>query len=60
MKYARGLERSEADEFVGMYVNDYTVDYGEKGRQGVFTLLDRAAETGIIPHKVDVTFVDDA
>src|SRR6185436_8082891 len=37
MRFARGLAPAQADEFVGMYVNDYTVDYGEAGRQGVVT-----------------------
>jgi 1,4-dihydroxy-6-naphthoate synthase len=59
MHYARGLDRAEADEFVGMYVNDYTVDYGDDGRQGVRTLLDRAAEAGLIPGPVPVDFVAD-
>jgi 1,4-dihydroxy-6-naphthoate synthase len=58
MRYARGLDRTLADEFVGMYVNDYTVDYGEKGRRAVHTLLERGADAGIIPHQVPVTFVD--
>ena len=35
MQYARGLDRSKADTFVGMYVNDWTLDYGERGRQAV-------------------------
>ncbi len=59
MRYARGLDRSQADRFVGMYVNDYTVDYGERGRTAVKLLLDRAAEAGLLARKVDVTFVDD-
>ncbi|UCF40034.1 MAG: ABC transporter substrate-binding protein [Gemmatimonadota bacterium] len=58
MRYARGLDRALADEFVGMYVNDYTVDYGEKGRRAVQTLLARGADAGIIPHQVPVTFAD--
>ena len=57
MQYARGLDRQLADEFVGMYVNDYTVDYGETGRRAVQTLLERGADAGIIPHQVPVTFV---
>ena len=59
MKYARGLDRKDADEFVGMYVNELTVDYGEDGRKAVHLILDRAHEAGIIPHRVDVTFVED-
>ena len=59
MQYARGLDPATADAFVGMYVNDYTVDYGDNGRRAVRLLLDRGAEAGIIPHKVDVTFATD-
>jgi 1,4-dihydroxy-6-naphthoate synthase len=57
MQYARGLDRTKADEFVGMYVNDYTVDYGDTGRRAVELLLERAADAGIIPSRVPVTFV---
>ncbi len=59
MQYARGLDRAKADEFVGMYVNDFTVDYGESGRKGVTTLLERAADAGLIPNHVHVDFVKD-
>lgn len=59
MQYARGLDVAAADRFIGMYVNDYTVDYGRDGRRAVQLLLDRGAEAGIIPHRVDVTFVPD-
>jgi 1,4-dihydroxy-6-naphthoate synthase len=58
LKYARDLDPALADRFVGMYVNDWTLDYGPVGRQAVRTLLDRAAEAGILPGKVDVRFVD--
>ena len=59
MQYSRGLSPDRADTFVGMYVNDLTVDYGERGREAVELLLDRAAEDGLIPAKVPLTFVDD-
>jgi 1,4-dihydroxy-6-naphthoate synthase len=59
MRYARGLDRKQADRFVGMYVNDYTVDYGDTNRTAVKLLLDRAAEAGLLPRKVQVTFVED-
>ncbi len=59
MQYARDLDRAKADQFVGMYVNDYTVDYGDSGRQAVQELLDRGSAAGIIPHKIAVSFVDD-
>ena len=57
MTYARDMETSLADKFVGMYVNDYTLDYGEKGRAGVRELLHRGNVAGIIPHPVDADFV---
>jgi 1,4-dihydroxy-6-naphthoate synthase len=60
MRYARGLERERADTFVGMYVNDLTLDYGEKGREAVRRLLGRGVEAGIIPGPVTVEFVSDA
>ena len=59
MKYARGLDRPEADAFVGMYVNQWTLDYGERGREAVRTFLDRGAAAGVIPNKVAVEFVND-
>jgi 1,4-dihydroxy-6-naphthoate synthase len=49
MRYARGLDRSRADRFVGMYVNDWTRSYGPEGRRAVQTLLDRAHTAGLIP-----------
>lgn len=57
MLYARDMETSLADRFVGMYVNHYTLDYGEKGRAGVRELLLRGHQAGIIPHRVDADFV---
>ena len=57
MKFARGLERAKADEFVGMYVNDWTLDYGEPGRRSVALFLQRGADAGIIPHRVVPEFV---
>jgi 1,4-dihydroxy-6-naphthoate synthase len=59
MQYAGSLSRTQADRFVGMYVNDYTVDYGDKGRRAVRELLHRGAEAGLIPNEVDVVFVGD-
>jgi 1,4-dihydroxy-6-naphthoate synthase len=58
MKYARGLDRGKADTFVGMYVNDWTRDYGERGRLAVKTLLDRGVKADIITRPVTVEFVD--
>lgn len=56
MNYARDMETELADRFVGMYVNDYTLDYGEKGRAGVRELMERGYRSGVIPHQVDVQF----
>jgi 1,4-dihydroxy-6-naphthoate synthase len=57
LDYARDLPREQADRFVSMYVNEWTVDYGETGRKAVRTLLSQGYEAGIIPHKVEVEFV---
>ncbi len=57
MRYARGLDRSKADTFVGMYVNDWTLDYGERGREAIRLFLARGVAAGIIPHEVTVEFV---
>jgi 1,4-dihydroxy-6-naphthoate synthase len=57
MRFARGLDRSRADAFVGMYVNDWTLDYGEAGRKAVRELLARGASAGIIDRAVTVEFV---
>ena len=57
MQYGRGLDRKETDTFVGMYVNDLTLDYGERGRTAVLRLLGEASEKGLIP-PVNVVFAD--
>ncbi|HXF41292.1 MAG TPA: MqnA/MqnD/SBP family protein [Blastocatellia bacterium] len=56
MKYGRGMAESLTDKFVGMYVNDYTIDYGVRGRAAVKLLLERAHEAGIIPRPVQLEF----
>lgn len=56
IQFARGLDPSTADRFVSLYVNDWTLDYGERGRQAVQTLLDRAFERGVLPHQVNAEF----
>jgi 1,4-dihydroxy-6-naphthoate synthase len=56
--FARGLDRSLADRFVGMYVNDWTIDYGPRGREAVRTLLARAAEAGLVPGPLEVQFTE--
>jgi 1,4-dihydroxy-6-naphthoate synthase len=57
LTYARGLDPNLADRFVGMYVNEWTVDYGPRGREAVRTLLSRAEAEGLVPGPVDVQFV---
>jgi 1,4-dihydroxy-6-naphthoate synthase len=57
MKYGRGMEETLTDKFVGMYVNDYTIDYGDRGREAVRLLLERGHEAGIIPRPVELHFV---
>jgi 1,4-dihydroxy-6-naphthoate synthase len=58
MQYARGLGRPKADTFVGMYVNEWTLDYGQRGRKAVRALLDRGVAIGLIPGPVEVEFAD--
>lgn len=58
MKFGRGIETSTADEFVGMYVNDYTVDMGRKGKEGLMTLQKAAIDYGIIAKSPKIEFVD--
>jgi 5,8-dihydroxy-2-naphthoate synthase len=58
MQFARGLERSKADTFVGMYVNDWTLDYGERGREAVRLFLERGVKAGVIERPITVEFVD--
>jgi 1,4-dihydroxy-6-naphthoate synthase len=58
LKYARDMDRGLADRFVGMYVNDWTLDYGERGRAAVQRLLEEAHKAGVISQPVKVEFVD--
>jgi 1,4-dihydroxy-6-naphthoate synthase len=55
--YSRGLDTARTDRFVGMYVNDYTVDYGATGRRAVAELLDRAHRAGLLAAPVNLKFV---
>ena len=55
-QFGRGLDRERTDKFVGMYVNDLTLGYGERGRKAVELLFREAFEKGLIPHRVDVQF----
>ena len=58
MQFARGLDRPTADRFVGMYVNDWTLDYGIRGRQAVRQFLERGVRERLITKPVVVEFVD--
>jgi 1,4-dihydroxy-6-naphthoate synthase len=58
LRYARDMDLSLADRFVGMYVNDWTLDYGPRGREAVRRLLEEGHRAGIIPSPVAVEFVD--
>jgi len=58
LRYARDMDRGLADRFVGMYVNDWTLDYGPRGRAAVTKLLEEAHKAGIIPKPVTVEFVE--
>ncbi|MGQ0542540.1 MAG: menaquinone biosynthesis family protein [Blastocatellia bacterium] len=58
MQFARDMSPELADRFVAMWVNDLTLDYGDRGREGVKKLLSEGHKAGIIPHKVKVDFVD--
>jgi 1,4-dihydroxy-6-naphthoate synthase len=57
MEFARGMDPAVADRFVGMWVNDRTVDIDERGRRAVQELLDRGHARGLIPHRAVVDFV---
>jgi 1,4-dihydroxy-6-naphthoate synthase len=57
LQFGRNLDRSKADEFVGMYVNDWTLDFGERGREAVALLLERAHQAGVIPDPVKIEFI---
>ena len=60
MQFARDLEPQMADKFVGMYVNERTIDYGSDGREAIVKLLEMGHEAGIIPQKPRVEFVGNA
>ncbi|HVX60211.1 MAG TPA: MqnA/MqnD/SBP family protein [Pirellulales bacterium] len=58
LQYGRDLDRSKADTFVGMYVNDWTLDFGPRGRQAVAELLARGHAAGVIPKLIEPEFID--
>ena len=57
LQYGRDLDHSQADKFVGMYVNDWTIDFGPRGRKAVATLLDEGYKAGIIPNPTQLEFI---
>jgi 1,4-dihydroxy-6-naphthoate synthase len=57
LQYARDMGRDLADQFVGMYVNHWTLDYGEPGRESIRRFLTQAHARGLIPHKQELEFV---
>jgi 1,4-dihydroxy-6-naphthoate synthase len=57
LAYARDMGRDLADKFVGMYVNHWTLDYGEKGREAIRRFLGRGFEEGLLPHRQKLEFV---
>jgi 1,4-dihydroxy-6-naphthoate synthase len=58
LKYGRDLDRGQADEFVGMYVNDWTLDFGPRGREAVTRFLALGFEQGVLPELIVPEFVD--
>jgi 1,4-dihydroxy-6-naphthoate synthase len=57
LRFARDMGSDLADKFVGMYVNDWTLDYGDKGRAAVRELLARAHRADLVPHPGDIEFI---
>ena len=57
LQYARDMGRELADQFVGMYVNHWTLDYGEKGRESIRRFLSQAHQRGLIPRLPELEFV---
>jgi 1,4-dihydroxy-6-naphthoate synthase len=57
LQYARDMGRELADRFVGMYVNHWTLDYGERGRESIRRFLGQGFERGLIPHRPELEFV---
>ena len=57
LQYARDMGMNLADQFVGMYVNHWTLDYGDKGRDTITRFLGQAHEAGLIPHRQELEFV---
>ena len=58
LQYARDMGHDLADKFVGMYVNDFTVDMGERGKTAIAELLDRGHTAGVIARRIECEFVE--
>ena len=58
LQFARDMDVTLADRFVGMYVNHWTLDYGDRGREAIRRFLGQAFEAGLIPHRQDLEFVE--
>ena len=58
LQYGRELDRGRADQFVGMYVNDWTLDLGDRGRRAIELLLQKGVESGLLDTPVDIEFIE--
>jgi 1,4-dihydroxy-6-naphthoate synthase len=58
LQYGRDLDRDLADKFVGMYVNHWTLDYGDRGREAIRRFLGKAFERGLVPRRQELEFVE--
>ncbi len=57
LQFGRDLDRNLADQFVGMYVNQWTIDYGPRGREGITRLLKEGAKAGLVPDVGEIEYV---
>jgi 1,4-dihydroxy-6-naphthoate synthase len=57
LQFGRDLNPQLADQFVGMYVNHWTLDYGPRGREAISTLLKRGADAGLVPPAGEIQYV---
>ena len=57
LEFGRGLDIPLADKFIGMYVNDYTLDYGPRGREAIKRFLSEGAESGLISENYNLDFI---
>jgi 1,4-dihydroxy-6-naphthoate synthase len=57
LQFGRDLNRDLADKFVGMYVNDWTLDYGPRGREAITRILKEGAKAGLVPDAGEIEYV---